>query len=73
LGNISLIERRIMEKKGNQEKEVYGEKCSKCKRGIMIHNKLYTWKCSHCGYQYTIDPNASKHERSVFDKFINED
>ena len=32
------------------------EVCSKCKRGLMIHTQLYTWKCNLCGFSYRIDP-----------------
>jgi hypothetical protein len=72
MGNMSLFEKEI--KEHNQKHKIFEftERCKKCFIGRMVHIELYTYKCSHCGYEYEVDPNAPKGV-PVREKFINED
>ena len=30
--------------------------CTKCRKGVMLHPKVYVFTCSYCGFSYRIDP-----------------
>ena len=46
------------------------EVCTKCNRGLMVHNALYTWKCNLCGFSYKIDPSGKNPKITVLNRGV---